>query len=333
MPSRVRVFLATYRRRDLLPRALQSLRAQTMTDWVCELHNDDPADAFPGELVRELGDPRVQLVVHPRNLGGTGTFNLFFQPTAEPFYSLLEDDNWWDPEFLETMLAAAEAYPKAVVLWANMRVWQQEPGGDFRDTGRLLHPCRAGDPPRLVSWGHSTQIWGAIHSTGAVLVRSRPGDDFRTPDIPIAGVEMFRERLFPHPLVLVPRPLAHFSLTLATARSDDPAEWASLQVMLAATFLRHARYDSRRLAELWSEARAQRPPATSILLLASLLERDGRRIRRGASWGDWLLLARGAVRRPGVLWRVFASRRKQRDWWDFLERATRERFAEARTRA
>ena len=43
----VRVYLFTYRRNHLLPRALRSLVAQTHTNWVCELHNDDPADPFP----------------------------------------------------------------------------------------------------------------------------------------------------------------------------------------------------------------------------------------------------------------------------------------------
>lgn len=42
-----RVYLCTYRRNNLLSRALNSLLAQTFKDWVCELHNDDPEDSFP----------------------------------------------------------------------------------------------------------------------------------------------------------------------------------------------------------------------------------------------------------------------------------------------
>ena len=48
--AKVRVYLLTYRRNHLLPRALKSLLAQSFTDWVCELHNDDPADLFPARL-------------------------------------------------------------------------------------------------------------------------------------------------------------------------------------------------------------------------------------------------------------------------------------------
>src|ERR1700739_258820 len=40
--AQVRVFVPTYRRPKLLPRALDSLLAQTFTEWECEVHNDDP---------------------------------------------------------------------------------------------------------------------------------------------------------------------------------------------------------------------------------------------------------------------------------------------------
>src|SRR5437868_5156255 len=102
--SLVRVFVPTYRRHRLLERALASLRAQTFAGWVCEVHNDDPTDQFPAELVKKIADPRIQIVVHERNLGAAGTFNLFYRGTQEPFYSLLEDDNWWECEFLENMI-------------------------------------------------------------------------------------------------------------------------------------------------------------------------------------------------------------------------------------
>jgi hypothetical protein len=328
--ARVRVFLPTFRRRELLPRAVQSLREQTMPDWICELHNDDPGDPFPAELVRRLGDPRILLRTHERNLGAGTTFNLFFHPTPEPFSSLLEDDNWWDPDFLRTMLAAAEAHPEATILWANMRVWQQEADGGWRDTGRLLHPYREGDQPRAIPWGQPTQVQGALHSNGAALRRSRPGQSFTVPNIPFAAVETFRERTFPHPLILVPQPLAHYSLTVSSARSDDHAEWACMQTMFAATFLKHAHYSPERLAALWAAARAETPPATAPLLLALLVEPAGRSRRAPAQAGDWLLLARGLIRRPTVLRRVLASRRQHRDWWEFLDRATAARFAEAR---
>lgn len=326
----VRVFLPTYRRPQLLARALESLRRQTFTDWICELHNDAPEDDAPIQLLERLRDSRFIYQPHPRNLGGTATFNLFFRATSEPFYAMLEDDNAWSPEFLATMLATARLHPDVTVFWANQQIWQQEADGTMRDTGRTVHPWREGEAPRRIAWAQTTQVAGAMHAHGALLVRSRPGVAFATPPVPIALVEAFRERMYPHPLVYVPQPLGCFSVTRQSARSDDRTEWATLQAMLAATFLKHAALDESQIASLWREARSRNPPGTTTLLLAGLMDRQVRPVLRRARLADWLLFLRGAVRRPALFWNVLHSRRRHPDWWEFLEQQTANRFAESR---
>jgi len=326
----VRVYLSTYRRPQLLKRAVNSLIRQTYPDWICEVHNDDPCDSSPKSLVEGLADPRISLHQHTCNLGGTATFNLFFRPIREPFYSVLEDDNWWEPGFLASMLEAASAFQDAGVFWANMRVWQERAGGSWYDTGALVQPIAQEVSPRRVAWGQPIQLHSALHSNSATLFRSFPKHDYSIPDVPISVTEMFRERTFPFPLVFVPQPLANFALTLHTARSADRGEWAAMQSMLAATFVKHAGYDDRQLEALWTRARAQHPPTTSVLLLASFLDPSCLGLRRHACWRDWLLLVRGTLRRPWVLRRVLGVRRQNADWWDFLDRSTADRFAEAR---
>jgi hypothetical protein len=326
----VRVFLPTCRRPRLLERAVDSLRKQTFTDWVCELHNDAPDDNGPAILLAHIDDARFSLNQHKRNLGGAETFNLFFRSTNEPYYSMLEDDNWWEPDFLAKMLAVADANPDVGVFWSNMRIWQERADESFHDTGELVQPYREGEAPRLITWGQSCQIYGAVHSHGAGLFRSQAGQSFLTPNVPIAAVEMFRERLFPYPLVFVPSPLANFSITLRTSRSDDRAEWATVQTMLAATFLKHAGYDDSRVAALWEEARARRPPSSSTLLLASIVEPACRSLARHARATDWLLLLRGIIRRPLVLLSVLRSRRSLKGWWEFLDQAAARQFSEQR---
>lgn len=326
----VRVFLPTYRRPHLLQRAVKSLVAQTMRDWICELHNDDPADAYPAELVRRLEDSRIRLHAHERNLGPTATFNLIYQNTApEPFYAILEDDNWWDANFLETMLAAAAAHPGVSILWSNIRIWQELPNGQFTHAGEPMHIYRPGDQPRLISWGHPVQIHGALHSHGAMLIRSRPGQNFKTPDIPSAVVEMFRERAFSFPLLFVPQPLANFSRTLETARSQDRAEWTALQTMLAATYLKYACREEGGSRRAWEWARAQTPPTTTTLLLASLISPECGGLRRHARLEDWMLMLRGVLGRPRVFLHVLRAIRRHPDWWRFLDGNTAARFAEA----
>lgn len=328
MPT-VRIFLPTYRRPRLLERAIASLRAQTTQDWICEVHNDAPDDPAPAELLAQLADPRFEYRRHERNLGGTATFNLFFRATPEPFYAMLEDDNAWEPDFLARMLAVAAMHPDTTVFWCNQSVWNEETDGRVTPTGRTVHPIEAQAAARRVPWGQPAQVFGAVHAHGAALFRSRRGDNYATPLVPIALVEAFRERLFPYPLVYVPAPLAQFTRTRQTARSGDRTEWAIVQTMLAATFLKHARYSNAQIAELWTDARGRQPPATGTLLLATFLDEAVRSLRRHGRAGDWLRLARGVVRRPRLFSRVTHSRQRHPEWWAFLDQATATRFAEA----
>jgi glycosyltransferase involved in cell wall biosynthesis len=323
----VRVFVPTYRRHALLPRALESLRAQTFTDWKCEVHNDDPDDTFPGQLVQRLGDARIELRQHERNLGPIATFNLFYRPTREPFYCLLEDDNWWKPEFLDTMIREMKLNPEVTLAYCNQEVWEELPDGSWCDTGKSVNsPDQA--EASLIDFGDLRQIIGALHPNGAMLLRSRPNEAYPTPrDYPFFGVEPFRERMIPHPLLYVPKPLAVYAVTLETARSESRADWETVRTILAATFIKHAD-EGLSLAEMLIEFRAQRPPSTNPLMLAAIVEPKCRSLLRHSKVEDWLLLLRCIVRRPNVLWHVVRSRWRHGDWWHLIDRNTSMRFDE-----
>jgi hypothetical protein len=326
----VRVFLPTYRRPTLLPRAVASLRAQTMHDWVCELHNDDPADSFPAELVRQLGDPRIRLVQHPRNLGPIETFNLFYTPTAEPFYALLEDDNTWEPDFLDTLLSALSAQPQATLAWCNQRVVREDSAGGLHETGTCVRPLEEADPsPRLQPWGDPAQLMGALHANGAMLIRSRPGETYRTPAIPFGCVEAFRERMLPHPLVYVSEPLATFTITTQTARQHDLRNWGAAQALLTATYVRHTRFDAAALDALCARSRGQKPPTIPVLIAATFLCAEARPLRRHLRLSDWLYFLKNALRHPQNTWHTLRARTRHPDWWDLLDRHTAARFREA----
>ena len=82
---------------------------------------------------------------------------------------------------------------------------------------------------------------GALHANGAMLVRSRPGKTYRTPaTAPFTSIEAFRERIFSHPLVYVPAPLAYFAVTRSTTRSRDQGEWAASLAVLVASYVRRS---------------------------------------------------------------------------------------------
>ncbi len=297
----IRVFVLTCRRPAMLRRALSSLRAQTVTDWVCELHNDAPEDESPRQLVAELADPRITLHHHDKNWGALATFNHACAGAAEPFFSILEDDNWWEPTLLERLLAALRDHPDAPMAWANLRFWREEANGSWNDERRTLWPVI--DTPIVpISQPQLIQFDGPLHSHGAMLVRSAAAAGGRlvvAANAPLGVIENMRECFFRYPMLLLPAPLTNFALTLGTARDGHLGRWAGQQALLGAAFLRSVRPPREALQRLWMSRRTARPRATSGLILAGLVARDFHFLSH-ASPTDWFLLAAGFVRRPFV---------------------------------
>jgi glycosyltransferase involved in cell wall biosynthesis len=320
MPA-VRIFLLTYRRAHLLPRALASLRAQTFTDWICEVHNDDPADDAPEAIVRAAGDSRLLYRPHAQHEGAVAAFNHAFRGGPEPFASLLEDDNWWDPTFLAEAVAALEAVPAASLIWANMRHWDEEADGSWTDTGHTIWPpAPAGTPAIRFDLPEIIQSVDALHSNGAMVFRPECFDD-RTlpPTTPLAIIEQARERAATGPLLLLPQPLAHFARTRRTARSSDRALWLQCQLLLAVSFLQCIPTERAALADLWAATRGRRPRATAPLFATALSLRAPRLVR-GARFMDWVWFLAGSLRHPRHLWRGLRFRSAHPTLWPWLVR-------------
>ena len=167
----VRVYLFTYRRNHILPRAVQSPLQQTHSNWICELHNDDPNDSFPEQLVAQIDDPRIKCVHHEKNLGAVSSFNLAFRQVSEPFISILEDDNWWEAEFLGTMLKIMDAHPQVSLSWANMWQWREGQKNSWKKEGTIW-PFDGESEITLFERPDPRGICSGLHSNGAMLLRS-----------------------------------------------------------------------------------------------------------------------------------------------------------------
>ncbi len=330
---RVRVYLLTYRRNHLLPRALKSLRAQSFGDWVCELHNDDPADPFPARLVAETGDPRIGMLQHAVNFGATRTFNLVFAPVSEPYVCLLEDDNWWEPDYLEKMVALAEAHPEAGFFWSDQRIWQETPEGQWLDTGKrtmsLLHPeAPTRTSPVLFDWPQPRQRFDTFHYNGSTLFRAAECSRLQIPpDVPQICMETFRDRALRWPGLFLPEPLVNFSWTIASTRESQTGLWLEYRALLDGAFLHCCPPGSISAGEFWRAAVEARPSQTGSTLLHAWVAGRFREFAPLARPLDWLRLVAHAVRRPRSFWRTVRARARHPEHWDFLVSETRRLFA------
>jgi len=297
----IRVFVLACRRPAMLQRALASLRCQTFTNWICELHNDAPEDDFPRHLVAELADPRITLHHHEHNWGALAAFNHACSGAPEPFFSILEDDNWWEPALLERLLTALKSYPEATVAWANLRFWREESDGSWIDEKRTLWPV-IDTPVVPICQPQLIQFDGPLHSNGAMLVRSSAATAdrlFVPAEAPFSVMENLRECTFQNPLLLVPAPLTNFAITRGTARDAHLSFWASQQALLGSAFLHRVRPPQEAMRRLWTSRRNNRPRATSGLILAGLVA-GNLRFLAYANLRDWIAFAAGFMRRPSV---------------------------------
>ena len=92
---------------DLFRRQLDSLRAQTHRTWVCVISDDCSSPERFAEMQRALaGDPRFVLSRSPRRLRFYHNFEraLSLAPAEAEFVAMADQDDFWHPDKLETLL-------------------------------------------------------------------------------------------------------------------------------------------------------------------------------------------------------------------------------------
>jgi glycosyltransferase involved in cell wall biosynthesis len=326
--AEVRIYLFTYRRHNLLPRAVASLLDQTHKNWICELHNDDPEDSFPEKLAARVNDPRIEYARHKKNLGPTATFNLAFQSAKEPYVSILEDDNWWEPTFLARMISIMARHPDVTVGWANMWLSKEGLEGGWQRQGTIW-PVNQNAEVTLFKVPDPRQVCSAIHSNGAMLVRNRELSRFVVPPfIPFFAMEAVRDRLYPGPLLLANEPLANFAITRTNARGETADQNMQILVLLTQTFLAHAMVSGDFYRQMWTASRGSLGHKHRALLVAALNSGRFWEVVRGSTWADLCLVLAWALRHPLRFGKLFRAAEAFPDIFNFLNAASRSRSAE-----
>lgn len=114
----VHVRTPTYKRPDALRRCLESLRAQTWQNWVCDVFDDDAAGAGQG-ICEALADPRIRYRRNtPQRFASRNIDQCFSRanPHDADYFFVLEDDNYVLPGFIEHNIAACRKHKVDVLL-------------------------------------------------------------------------------------------------------------------------------------------------------------------------------------------------------------------------
>ena len=97
---KVTVVITTHNRADLLPRAVESVLAQTYTDYEIIIVDDCSSDDTQ-EVIAGLDDPRIRSFRHERNRGVSAARNTAIFNARGEYVALLDDDDEWLPMNLE----------------------------------------------------------------------------------------------------------------------------------------------------------------------------------------------------------------------------------------
>ena len=326
----IAVYIVTFRRHQMLRRAIASVAAQTHAKMVVKVVNDDPADEMVAEIVREFGDNRISLFSPIEKCGPTRNFNLVFEERDADYVSLLEDDNWWEPSFLEEQLRVLKKHPDAPLVVGNQRIWQELPDGSWLDTSQTIWPVSSLQVHNL----SVEEICGSARiCNSSMLIRVERACELLIPDtIPVDVTEHFRERLLAPDLPINGSPLVNFAVTLQTVRKKDET-WGAYQCLLIGSVFAAASRGgaTQRLASrLWKDCGSNTSPRAVSLVATGVVFREARALLREAP--VWALVRFGIwlTRRPVRLPKLLSIRRRFVDELVFLVTAPLTRhFAES----
>lgn len=117
------VRVTAFERPLLLRRALESLISQSHRRWRATVMDDSRSAAIL-ELVAAMGDDRIAYSRNPKRIGAAANIDQCFSPEPREggdYACLLEDDNYWLPDFLAKMATILAKHPWDLVL-ANQRI-------------------------------------------------------------------------------------------------------------------------------------------------------------------------------------------------------------------
>ncbi|MDR2946108.1 MAG: glycosyltransferase family 2 protein [Candidatus Adiutrix sp.] len=127
----VTVVIPTFNRAALLPRAVDSVLAQTYQAFELIVVDDHSGDETPEALAQWQGDGRVSVIRHAENRGVSAARNTGLAAGRGELAAFLDSDDEWLPSKLEAQAEYFAAHPEAMLVQTQER-WMRK--------GRRVNP-------------------------------------------------------------------------------------------------------------------------------------------------------------------------------------------------
>lgn len=139
MRPRVSIILAAHDAAARLPGAIRSALDQSLADIEVVVADDASTDDGPARVSEmAMTDPRLRLMRLPVNCGPAGARNAALDAARGDWVAILDADDRFAPDRLETLLATAESV-EADVMSDDLALFDEE-------TGAALGPMFGGEP-------------------------------------------------------------------------------------------------------------------------------------------------------------------------------------------
>jgi glycosyltransferase involved in cell wall biosynthesis len=118
----VDVGIPTRDRPELVRLAIESVLAQTLTNWRLVVSENGPGLEETAATVRPyLTDERITHVITRADIGGAENWTRLIEEGGAPYVALLHDDDLWDPPFLERRVAFLDEHPECGFVFSGNR--------------------------------------------------------------------------------------------------------------------------------------------------------------------------------------------------------------------
>ena len=121
---KVSIIIPLYNKAPYVTKALNSVLAQTFTDYECLIVNDGSTDnskAVVEDWILNVNDHQTAInhslilfrLINQENAGVSAARNRGIAESCGDYVAFLDADDWWKPTFLEEMMGLVKDYPEA----------------------------------------------------------------------------------------------------------------------------------------------------------------------------------------------------------------------------
>ncbi|MGQ9656765.1 MAG: glycosyltransferase family 2 protein [Fimbriimonadales bacterium] len=127
---KISVITPAYNVASYIGQCIESVQAQTFSDWEMLIVDDASTDDTVAAVQRYLSDPRIRLLQNPQNMGPSDTRNRALDAAQGEWIAVVDADDWIAPERFEKLLYFAESHGAEMV--ADLQVYQTAWGSIYQ---------------------------------------------------------------------------------------------------------------------------------------------------------------------------------------------------------